>query len=95
MADISQFRFPTDIRFGVGGRCELAEFARMYKVNRPLLVTDSGLVKTEAFKMVEEQMNNVWPGAFAQFTGVHPNPTDQSTNLRTFEPLCPPTSQKF
>ncbi|MDT8303634.1 MAG: iron-containing alcohol dehydrogenase [Sedimentisphaerales bacterium] len=76
MADISQFRFPTDIRFGVGGRCELAEFARMYKVKRPLLVTDSGLLKTEAFKMVEEQMKIVWPGGFAQFTDVHPNPTD-------------------
>jgi len=77
MADISQFRFPTDIRFGVGGRCELAEFARMYKVSRPLLVTDSGLLKTEAFKLVEEQMKIVWPGAFARFTEVHPNPTDQ------------------
>ena len=52
MADILQFRFPTDIRFGVGGRCELSEFARMYKVSRPLLVTDSGLLKTEAFELV-------------------------------------------
>jgi len=77
MADISQFRFPTDIRFGVGGRCELAEYAQMYNVSRPLLVTDSGLVKTEAFALVEKQMNSVWPGAFAVFTGVHPNPTDQ------------------
>ena len=77
MADISQFRFPTDIRFGVGGRCELAEYARMYKVSRPLLVTDSGLLKTEAFVLVEEQMKNIWPGAFAHFTDVHPNPTDQ------------------
>lgn len=77
MADILQFRFPTDIRFGVGGRCELAEFARKYKVSRPLLVTDSGLLKTEAFELVEEQMNIIWPGAFARFTDVHPNPTDR------------------
>ncbi|MBC8468829.1 MAG: iron-containing alcohol dehydrogenase [Planctomycetes bacterium] len=77
MADISQFRFPTDIRFGVGGRCELAEFARKYKVSRPLLVTDSGLLKTEAFELLEEQMNIIWPGAFARFTDVHPNPTDR------------------
>ena len=76
MAEISQFRFPTDIRFGIGGRCELAEFARMYKVSRPLLVTDSGLVKTEAFDLVEKQMNSIWPGAFARFTDVHPNPVD-------------------
>ncbi|MCP4263612.1 MAG: iron-containing alcohol dehydrogenase [Planctomycetes bacterium] len=76
MADISQFRFPTDIRFGVGARSELAEFAQKYKVSRPLLVTDAGLVKTEAFALIEEQMKNIWPGAFAQFTDVHPNPTD-------------------
>ena len=80
MADILQFRFPTDIRFGVGGRCELAEFARMYKVSRPLLVTDSGLLKTEAFELVEKQMNSIWPGAFTRFTDVHPNPTDQDVD---------------
>ncbi len=77
MTEISQFRFPTDVRFGVGARSALAEFARKYKVRRPLLVTDSGLLQTEAFSLVAEQMTHVWPGAFAQFTGVHPNPTDQ------------------
>jgi len=77
MADISQFRFPTDIRFGIGGRSVLGEFAQKYKVSRPLLVTDSGLLKTEAFELVEKQMNSIWPGAFARFTGVHPNPTDE------------------
>jgi len=43
MAGISQFRFPTDIRFGAGARSVLAEFARKYSVRRQLLVTDSGL----------------------------------------------------
>jgi len=77
MTEISQFRFPTDIRFGVGARSVLAEFAQKYKVSRPLLVTDSELPETEAFHLVAEQMNRVWPGAYVQFTGVHPNPTDQ------------------
>ena len=67
MADISQFRFPTDIRFGVGGRSVLSEFAQKYKVSRPLLVTDSGLVKTEAFALIEKQMNSIWPGSFSRF----------------------------
>ena len=80
MADISQFRFPTDIRFGVGGRSVLSEFAQKYKVSRPLLVTDSGLVKTEAFALIEKQMNSIWPGSFARFTDVHPNPTDQDVD---------------
>ena len=77
MREISQFRFPNDIRFGVGARSVLAEFAREYKVSRPLLVTDSGLLKTEAFHLVTEQMGRVWPGTYVQFTGVHPNPTDE------------------
>jgi len=77
MTEISQFRFPTDIRFGVGARSVLAEFAQKYKMSRPLLVTDSELAETEAFHLVAEQMNRVWPGAYVQFTGVHPNPTDQ------------------
>ena len=80
MADISQFRFPTDIRFGVGGRSVLGEFARKYKVSRPLLVTDSGLLQTEAFRLIEEQMKSIWPKTFAKFTGVHPNPTDQDVD---------------
>ncbi|MBL7184849.1 MAG: iron-containing alcohol dehydrogenase [Phycisphaerae bacterium] len=77
MNEISQFRFPTDVRFGAGARSVLAEFARKYRVRRPLLVTDSGLVQTEAFGLVAKRMNRDWPGAFAQFTGVHPNPTDR------------------
>ena len=77
MRKISQFRFPNDIRFGIGARSVLAEFAREYKVSRPLLVTDSGLLKTEAFHLVTEQMGRVWPGTYVQFTGVHPNPTDE------------------
>ena len=76
MAEISQFRFPTDIRFGAGARTALEEFARQREVRRPLLVTDCGMPQTEAFNLVVEQMNHIWPEAFAQFTGVHPNPTD-------------------
>ena len=57
MTAISQFRFPPDIRFGVGARSVLAEFARMYEVLRPLLVTDSGLPKTKAFRLVADEMD--------------------------------------
>ncbi len=77
MTEISQFRFPTDIRFGVGARSVLAEFAQKYKVLRPLLVTDSGLPKTKAFRLIADEMDRIWPGAYVKFTGVHPNPTDQ------------------
>ncbi len=77
MSEMAQFRFPTDIRFGAGARAVLAEFAEMYGVTRPLLVTDSGLLSTDAFRLVAEEMGKVWPGAHVQFADVHPNPTDQ------------------
>ena len=77
MVEISQFRFPTDIRFGAGARSILTEFAQKYAVRRPLLVTDSGLPGSEAFRLVADQMDHVWPGSYVKFTGVHPNPTDQ------------------
>ena len=76
MAEISQFRFPTDIRFGVGARSVLAEFAQKYKVLRPLLVTDSGLLKTSAFRLIADEMDRVWSGTYVQFSDVHPNPSD-------------------
>jgi len=78
MIEISQFRFPTDIRFGVGARSVLAEFAQRYKVLRPLLITDSGLPKTKAFQLVADKMNRIWPGTYVKFTDVHPNPSDQN-----------------
>lgn len=34
MNEISQFRFPADIRFGARARSVLAEFARKYRVSR-------------------------------------------------------------
>ena len=76
MTEISRFRFPTDVRFGVGARTVLAEFARRYNVQRPLLVTDSGLPKTRAFQLVADEMDRIWPGTYQQFSGVHPNPSD-------------------
>ncbi len=76
MIEISQFRFPTDIRFGVGARSVLAEFAQRYKVLRPLLITDSGLPKTKAFQLVADEMERIWPGTYVQFSGVHSNPSD-------------------
>ena len=76
MTEICEFRFPTDIRFGAGARTRLAEFAGRYEVARPLLVTDSGLAATEAFRLVAAEMDQVWPGAWVEFSAVHPNPSD-------------------
>jgi len=77
MSEIARFRFPTDIRFGAGARLVLPEFAGRYRVTRPLLVTDSGLLPTQAFHLVVAEMDKVWPETYVQFTDVHPNPTDR------------------
>jgi 4-hydroxybutyrate dehydrogenase len=80
MGEISQFRFPTDIRFGAGSRSVLAEFSETHKVNQPLLVTDNALTKTEAYNLVNETMKQVWGQKFSTFSGVHPNPTDKDVD---------------
>lgn len=76
MREISQFRFPTDIRFGAGAREQLEDFAKLYKVCRPLLVCDPGLVKTSAYKLISGTMDIFWGDSYSKFTSVHPNPTE-------------------
>ena len=60
MSNVSKFRFPVDIRFGAGSRTEISEFANAYSVKKPLLVTDSGLVKTEAFVLFQETLKKIY-----------------------------------
>jgi len=76
MADISQFGFPTEIRFGAGARSCLVQFAQAYRVKRPLLVTDPGFYKTNSFVLVLEQMDSIWPGTYSRYAEVQANPTD-------------------
>ena len=77
MTELSRFSFPTQMRFGADARTALGEFAEKRRVTRPLLVTDAGLPSTEAFRLVAEEMERVWPEGFARFTGVRPNPEEQ------------------
>ena len=74
--EIVSFRFPTAMRFGPGARRALAEFKTRFKVSRPLLVTDGSMTQTEAFALVQEVMNQVWPKTWEVFDGVHPNPIE-------------------
>lgn len=70
------FSFPTLIRYGAGARQALTDFAICEEARRPLLVTDPGLVPTDAYRLVAAEMDRVWPGAWACFTEVHPNPLE-------------------
>ncbi len=68
---ISNFSFPTRIRFGAGALEELPQQLDALGIRRPLVVTDPGLLATGAFKALEKISGKKW----AVFSGVHPNPT--------------------
>lgn len=77
---MTAFSFPTDICFGPGVTGQLREYLAKLGIQRPLVVTDSGLMATEAFKQFEKtlapgQLNRDW----FLFSGVQPNPTESNT----------------
>ncbi len=74
--DIVRFNFPTQIRFGPGARNTLGKFAAAWQVRHPLLVTDGGLLSTDAYRLAAEAMEREWPGRWSTFSGVHPNPLE-------------------
>ncbi len=80
MGEILSFRFPLDIRYGPGARSVLAEFADKRGVVRPLLVTDSGLLKPDAYRLAEAEIQRVWAENVAKFTNVQPNPSEQDVD---------------
>lgn len=76
---ISSFSFPTKIRFGAGALRELPQHLEALRVCRPLVVTDPGLLATDAFKALEEISGGRW----AVFSGVHPNPIIEDVDAGT------------
>lgn len=73
MKDVVRFSFPTTIYFGPGAIEQLPLLLEDVGVTRPLLVTDNGLPKTEAFAMVEAVLKQSRI-RYALFSDVHPNP---------------------
>ena len=75
---ITTFAFPTRTLFGVGALKELAAGLIELGVRRPLVVTDAGLLKTDAFGALAATL-----GAEAQgkkwflYHGVQPNPIEK------------------
>jgi 4-hydroxybutyrate dehydrogenase len=67
----SGFSFPTRIRFGPGVLRDLPGELGAIGASRPLVVTDPGLIATDAFKALQKISGPGW----AVFSGVHPNPT--------------------
>ena len=73
----SSFSFPTTTLFGAGALAELPARLAQMQVHRPLVVTDPGLLQTEAFQILQQtlgpsRLNQSW---FLHH-GVHPNPIE-------------------
>jgi alcohol dehydrogenase class IV len=75
----ASFSFPTNVRFGAGCLQELPGRLVGLGVKKPLIVTDPGLLATDAFKSLEKLSGNQW----AVFSGVHPNPTIEDVEAGT------------
>src|SRR5712692_7307046 len=71
--DFANFCFPTTIVFGAGAVKRLPEELSRRGIERPLLVTDSGLARTTVF----ERVARLVPGA-PVFSAVEPNPTEKN-----------------
>ena len=75
---VSTFSFPTATVFGPGTLSELPMRVQQIGSHRPLVVTDSGLVKTRAFEMLAHTLDNKELGkTWELFHGVHSNPLEQ------------------
>lgn len=75
---LTAFSFPTRTVYGAGALNELPSALAKLGVRRPLVVTDGGLVKTDAFKQLAavlgaDQQGKTW----FVFDGVHPNPIEE------------------
>ncbi len=74
---LTSFSFPTPTLFGPGALRELP--ARMAKlgIRRPLIVTDGGFAKTDAFAALTSVLGTEGRGSsWFAYVGVHPNPVE-------------------
>jgi alcohol dehydrogenase class IV len=75
--NFTTFAFPTRTIFGAGALKELPAHLKKLGVRRPLVVTDAGVAKTEAYGMLDITLARGVPGStFFVYSGVHPNPIE-------------------
>jgi 4-hydroxybutyrate dehydrogenase len=75
------FSFPTATLFGPGAISELPQRIARLPLKRPLIVTDEGLVKTDAFRTLVKVLQEGGPpiGPFV-YSGVHANPVESDVH---------------
>jgi alcohol dehydrogenase class IV len=70
---ISQFNFPTTIRFGAGVVKELPDYLKKNNLHRPLIVTDPNVAQLGFFKAIVDDLKA--KGLVAEvFSSIHKNP---------------------
>ena len=71
------FSFPTTTVFGAGALAELPGRLQKLRIQRPLVVTDAGVLATDAFQKLAEVLGkSVQNKAWFVYSGVHPNPIE-------------------
>ena len=76
----TSFNFPTDTRVGPGAISQLNETLLALGIHRPLVVTDAGLLATEAYKKLADALLPGEPDRdWFLHSDVQPNPTEANT----------------
>ncbi len=70
---ISQFNFPTIIRFGAGVVKELAPYLKKNQLSKPLIVTDPVIAELSFFKSIVSNLKNAGISVEV-FSNIHKNP---------------------
>jgi len=71
------FSFPTPTLLGSGAISELPARAQRLGLRRPLVVTDAGLLNTDAFRLLAKALGAAGQGKeWFVYSGVHPNPIE-------------------
>lgn len=72
------FSFPTETRFGAGAIQELPAHLQRIGAKHPLVVTDPGLLQTDAYASLESVLGKERLGSdWSLFSGVNPNPIEE------------------
>jgi len=78
----TSFSFPTPTLFGEGALAELRAHCQRLGFQRPLVVTDPGLVATPAFRALSDVLGSDQQGKdWFVFSGVHPNQGAQDVRV--------------
>jgi 4-hydroxybutyrate dehydrogenase len=85
--NVTKFSFPAPTLFGAGAVSQLPDHLRELGIHRALVVTDPGLLKTDAFTKVQNVLGKQAQGKdWHLYSGVHPNPVE--TDIREAADAC-------